>query len=211
MKVLIACEFSGVVRDAFIKHGHDAMSCDILPTESSGPHLQGDLFSFDLSGYDLIIAHPPCTYLTCTGNKWMKPEFKKRFPTRQEERKEAIDFFMKIVNLPCDKIAIENPIGIMSTEYRKPDQIIHPYYFGDEARKSTCLWLKGLHPLQHSGKSDWFTEKTHVPPGEIILHKSGRTDSRWHYDSLKLPPDERSKIRSKTFPGIGNAMAEQWG
>ena len=210
MKVLVACEFSGTVRDAFIKRGHDAISCDLLPTESPGPHLQGDLFSFDLSGYDLIIAHPPCTFLTCTGNKWMKPEFEERFPTRQQDRKEAIEFFMKIVNLPCNKIAIENPIGIMSTEYRKPDQIIQPYYFGDEARKPTCLWLKNLPLLQHFKESDWFAEKTHVSEGEIIIHKSGRTDSRGHYDSLKLPAGERSKVRSKTFQGIADAMAKQW-
>ena len=138
----------------------------------------------------------------------MKPEFKDRFPTRQQDRKEAIDFFMKIVNLPCEKIAIENPIGIMSTQYREPDQIIQPYYFGDEAQKTTCLWLKNLPLLQHAKESDWFAEKTHVSKGEMIIFKNGKKGPKWYYE---IPKDKRAKERSKTFLGIADAMAEQWG
>jgi len=203
MKVLIACEYSGVVRDAFIKKGHDAISCDLLPSESDfGDHYQGDLFEIaEKYEWDLIIAHPPCTYLTVTGNKWFKPEFKKRFPTREQDRKNAIAFFMKIINLKAKKIAVENPIGIMSTVYRKPDQIIHPFMFGDPERKGTCLWLKGLSKLI----------PTKIVTPIIINHKSGKTDSRWHYETMKLKPHDRMKARSKTFQGIANAMADQWG
>ena len=208
MKVLIACEYSGVIRDAFIKQGHDAISCDLLSTDSPGPHYQGDVFDIINDGFDLMIGHPPCTYLTITGNKWMKPEFKKRFPSREEDRKQAIEFFMRLVESDISRICIENPICIMSTAYKKPDQIIHPYYFGDEARKPTCLWLKNLPLLQHHKESDWFTEKTHVSQGEIITFKSGKTQPKWYDD---MPKDQRAKIRSKTFQGIAEAMANQWG
>lgn len=205
MKVAVLCEYSGIVRDRFIYYGHDAISCDILPSESSGPHLQGDLFSFNWIGYDLIIAFPPCTYLTVTGNKWFKSEYKNRFPNRIEDRKKAIDFFMKIVNLPCEKIAIENPVGIMSTIYRKPDQIIQPYFFGDEAQKTTCLWLKNLNPLFHCSEDDLFFEKTHVHKGDFVITPSGRKLPKWYSNN------KSSKIRSKTFPGIADGMALQWG
>ena len=142
MKVLIACEFSGVVRDAFIRKGHEALSCDLLPTESPGPHYQGNALDIIDNGWDLMIAHPPCTYLCVTGNKWMKDEYKERFPTRQQDRKDAIEFFLKLYNAPIDKIAIENPIGIMSTTLRKPDQIIHPYMFGHQASNLPACGLK---------------------------------------------------------------------
>ncbi len=201
MKVLIACEFSGTVRDAFLKRGHDAISCDLLPTESPGPHLQGDLFSFDLSSYDLIIAHPPCTYLTVAGNKWFKPEYKDRFPDRIEQRREAINFFLKIAQIDVSKICIENPIGIMSTAWRKSDQIIQPYQFGHTVRKPTCLWLKNLSALRH----------TEIVKPEIKTNRNGKTASVWHDKLLGLPPDERTKQRSITFQGIADAMAEQWG
>jgi hypothetical protein len=200
MKVLVACEFSGTVRDAFAAKGHDAWSCDILPTESPGNHYQCDLFEVIDKDWDLIIAHPPCTYLTVTGNRWFKPEYKDRFPTRQQDREDAVNFFMKIANNKCPKIAIENPVGVMSRIYRKPDQIIQPYQFGHDESKKTCLWLKGL-PL---------LKPTNIVEPYIIKHKSGKTSSRWHFESLKLPPHERMKARSKTFPGIANAMAEQW-
>jgi hypothetical protein len=200
MKILVACEFSGTVRDAFAAKGHDAWSCDILPTESPGNHYQCDLFEVIDKDWDLIIAHPPCTYLTVTGNRWFKPEYKDRFPTRQQDREDAVNFFMKIANNKCPKIAIENPVGVMSRIYRKPDQIIQPYQFGHDESKKTCLWLKGL-PL---------LKPTNIVEPYIIKHKSGKTSSRWHFESLKLPPHERMKARSKTFPGIANAMAEQW-
>ncbi len=207
---LIACEYSGVVRDAFTAKGHYAMSCDLLPTESPGPHYQGDIFDVINAGWDGMIAFPPCTYLTLTGNKWFLPEFATRFPTRQQDRKDAISFFMRLAEANMPRIAIENPIGIMSSEWRKPDQIIHPYYFGDPERKSTCLWLKGLPRLHYVRQDTLFERQTLVQP-QIIYHASGRTDSAWHFNTLRLPAAERSKLRSKTFAGIANAMADQWG
>ena len=201
MKVLVACEFSGVVREAFKAKGHDAWSCDILPTEIPGQHIQDDVLNHLDDGWDLMIAHPPCTYLTTTGNKWFKPEFKDRFPTREKDRKNAIDFFLSLANANIPKIAIENPVGIMSTVWRKPDQYIHPYYFGDPHSKKTGLWLKGLPPLI----------PTNVVEPEFYIYKDGRRDPAWHVESLKMPPLERMKYRSKTFQGIAEAMAEQWG
>ena len=205
MKVLVACEFSQIITEAFINCGHSAMSCDLLPAEKNYPHYQGDIL--DVLGnhwdeYDLMIAHPPCTYLTVTGNKWFKPEFVSRFPDRIKQRQEAVDFFMFLIEFPIPKIAIENPIGIMSTVYRKPDQIIQPYQFGHPERKATCLWLKGLPKL--------------IPTKEVkpnIVHYKTRkgTDDQWHISTMKLPPLERMKARSRTFQGIAEAMAEQWG
>jgi len=148
----------------------------------------------------MIIAFPPCTYLTVTGNKWFKPEYKERFPTREQDRKDAIEFFMTFVNADCERIAIENPVGIMSSTYRKPNQIIQPYQFGHAERKQTCLWLKGLPLLQ----------PTEIVEPELYTYKDGRTDGKWHVETMKLPKAERSKARSKTFPGIAKAMAEQW-
>jgi len=211
MKVLIACERSGTIRDTFIEQGHTAVSCDLQDTIKPGPHYKGDVFDIINDGWDLMIAHPPCTYLTVTGNKWFKPEFKDRFPTREQDRIEAIDFFMKLANAPITKIAIENPIGIMSSRWRKPDQVIQPFYFGDEARKATCLWLKGLPLLFHAKETDLFAEKTHVGQGEIITYKSGKTCAKWYADAVKLSPQERMNVRSQTFKGIADAMGEQWG
>jgi len=208
VKVAVLCEFSGIVRDAFIRRGHDAISCDILPTEKPGPHIQGDLFDYDWTGYDLIVAHPPCTYLTVTGNKWFKPEFRNRFPDRGRQRNDAIEFFMKIIKIPCNKMAVENPVGIMSTVYRKPDQIIQPYFFGDAAQKTTCLWLRNLPPLFHCKDDDLFYKKTHVDKGEFIITKSGKKLAKWYYDCAK--EKNRASLRSATFPGIAEAMAEQW-
>ena len=201
MKVLVACEFSGVVRDAFCKRGHDATSCDLFPSDTPGQHYQGNVLDILNKKWDLIISHPPCTYLTCSGNKWFKPEFKNRFPNRHKDRLDAIEFFMSFTKASCSRIAIENPIGIMSTHYRKPDQIIQPYMFGDPERKPTCLWLKGLPKLQ----------PTKIVSPIIIRLKSGKGDPRRHFESLKLSPIERMKIRSKTFQGIADAMADQWG
>lgn len=201
MRVLVACEFSGTVRDAFAKLGHDAWSCDLEPSETPGQHYQGDVIDIIADGWDLMIAHPPCTYLTVTGNKWFKPEYADRFPTRHQDREDAKKFFMSLVNAPIEKIAIENPIGIMSTFYRKPDQIIQPWQFGHEATKSTCLWLKRLPLLKHTNI---------VSKGEFVTFKSGKRMTKWYADAAK-DPKTREKIRNKTFQGIADAMAEQWG
>ena len=204
MKVLVACEFSGTVRDAFIRGGHDAMSCDLLPTDVPGPHYRGDVMDVIGAGWDLMIAFPPCTYLTLTGNKWFKPEFADRFPQRHQQRKDAVDFFMQLVNLPISRIAIENPIGVMSSNYRTPDQIIQPWQFGYPTTKATCLWLKGLPLLQPTNI---------VSKGEVVISKSGNRMSKWYYETSKLTLKNgvRAKARSVTFEGIANAMAEQWG
>jgi len=203
MKILVACEFSGTVRDAFIKNGHDAISCDLEPTEVPGPHYQGNVMDVIDQDWDLMIAFPPCTYLTLTGNKWFKPEFCNRFPTRNQDRKNAVKFFMDLVNLPIPKIAIENPIGVMSSFYRTPDQIIQPWEYGHKTTKATCLWLKGLPMLRPTNIVD---------KGEVVISKSGNRMSRWYYETSKLPIKGgiRAKARSVTFQGIADAMANQW-
>jgi len=204
MKVLVACEFSQVVTEAFTKRGHYAMSCDLLPAEKNYPHYQGDILDIiinDWDDWDLMIAHPPCTYLTLAGNRWMKAEYEHLYPNRKQDREKAIDFFMLLIEAPIPRIAVENPIGIMSRIYRKPDQIIQPYQFGDAVRKPTCLWLKGLPPL--------FATKLVEP--QLHIDKNGHTDSYFHYYSFNLPKTERSKYRSRTFQGIAEAMAAQWG
>ena len=227
MNVLVACEESQEVCKAFRARGHNAFSCDIQGCSGGHPdwHIKGDVLPL-INGYkglnndpttffwtqngdthslprrwDLIIAHPPCTYLTLAGNKWFKPEFENRFPERKRQRQEAIDFFMEFVNADCQHVAIENPVGVMSSRYRKPDQYIEPYYFGDAEKKKTGLWLKCL-PL--------LTPTNVVEP--VIIHcASGANEPRWHMETMKLPKEERSRVRSKTFPGIAAAMAEQWG
>lgn len=203
MKVLVGCEESGVVRDAFRKLGHDAWSCDILPCSGDPTyHLQMDVFeAIKLKQWDLAIFHPPCTYLTTTGNKWMKPEFKERFPEREQQRKDAIKFFIDLYNVDIPRIAIENPVGVMSSEFRKPDQYVHPYYFGDPHSKKTGLWLKNL-PL---------LVPTNIVEPQFYIYKNGGKDPIWHVETMKLPPDERSRVRSKTFQGLADAMANQWG
>lgn len=149
--------------------------------------------------WDLVIAFPPCTYLTCTGNKWFKPEFAHRFPTRHRDREEGAQFFMEFAL--STRFAIENPVGVMSTRWRKPEQIVHPYHFGDPHSKATCLWLKGVPRLMH----------TDVVEPEFYVYKDGRRDPKWHVDTLKLPAAERQRERSKFFPGMAAAMAKQWG
>jgi site-specific DNA-cytosine methylase len=201
MKVLIACEFSGIVREAFKKRGHDAWSCDLLDTEIPGQHIKGDVLEILDNGWDLMIAHPPCTYLTVARNKYYNEKYQNRFPNQYKDRIKAIEFFMAFADTNIEKFCVENPIGIMSKIYRKPDQIIQPYQFGDRERKSTCLWLKNL-PL---------LKPTNIVKPDIIMHKSGRTDSRLHYETLKLSKEEREKARSRTFQGIADAMASQWG
>lgn len=205
MKVLVACEESQRVTMAFRELGHEAFSCDIEPCSGGHPewHIQDDALLVINEGWGLIVAHPPCTYLTVTGNRWFNVErYGEKAIKHHRLREEAAQFFMAFINADCERIAVENPIGYMSSTFRKPDQIIHPYMFGDPERKATCLWLKGL-PL---------LEATNVVEPEIIKYKNGRgTDSRWHMETMKLPPKERAKERSKTFPGIARAMANQWG
>ena len=192
MKILIACEYSGTVRDAFTRQGHYAVSCDLLPTEKPGLHHQGDVMDIIGDGWDMMIAFPPCTHLASSGARWFK---EKRKDGRQQK---GIDFFLSLVSAPIPRICIENPIGIMSTQYRKPDQIIQPWQHGHEATKSTCLWLKGLPKLK----------PTHVVgKGERHVTSGGKSLPKWY----NLPPSQdRWKIRSKTFQGIADAMANQW-
>lgn len=185
MKVLVACEYSGRVRDVFIKAGHDAISCDLLPTDSPGPHYQGDVFDIIDYPFDLMIAHPECTHLSVSGARHFEA---KKMDGRQQC---AVSFFMKLIRRSCHipKTALENPISIMSSVYKKPSQIIQPWQYGHGETKATCLWLKGLPCLE---------------PTNVV---DGRSD-RIH----KLPPSkDRWKIRSTTYQGIADAMASQWG
>ena len=208
MKVLVACEYSGSVRNAFINKGHDAISCDLLPSDNGGPHYQGDVFDIIDDGWDIMIAHPPCTYLTIAA-EWAYKDIQTKTlkpgtligENRRIAREQAIQFVKMLSNADIPMIAIENPIGVLSSRWRKPDQIIQPYQFGHDASKSTCLWLKGLPQLKPTkfisprvvdGKRRW----------------SNQTDSGQN----RLPPSaDRWKIRSKTYEGIANAMADQWG
>ena len=205
MKILVACEESQRVCIEFRKLGHEAYSCDIEPCSGGHPewHLQQDVIPLLNQHWDMIIAFPPFTYLTVTGNRWFDvSRYGDKAKQRHKDRTDAIDFFMLFANAKCEKIAIENPIGCMSTEFRKPNQIIHPYMFGDAERKATCLWLKGLPELI----------PTNIVKPNVIYYKNGKgSDSPWHMNTMSLPPKERAKARSKTFPGIAKAMAEQWG
>jgi hypothetical protein len=200
INVLVACEFSGVVREAFRKLGHNAVSCDMLPTEQEGPHIQDDVLKHLNEGWDLMIAHPPCTYLTLAGNRWFLPMYRERYPKREQQRREAVEFVKQLANAPIPRIAIENPLGVLSSVWRIPSQIIQPYWFGDPQRKTTCLWLKNLPKLK----------PTRMVKPELISYPNGKTDSAWHVNTFNLPKAERSKERSRTFQGIANAMAEQW-
>lgn len=235
MKVLVACEESQRVCSAFRTRGHEAYSCDIidpsgghpewhikqdvLPILNPRPHL-GDLSRGELpwiginfytmnnqyhqvDRWDLIIAHPPCTYLTVTGNRWFNVEkYGDKALERIKLREEAINFFMAFANADCEHIAIENPVGIMSTTWRKPDQYVQPWWFGDPFEKKTCLWLKGLPLLKKTDE---------VTPEKRIKFSSGKSMPAWYAAAANLPPAERSRIRSQTFPGFAKAMAEQWG
>lgn len=202
MKILIGCEFSQVITKAFRDLGHDAYSCDVVDSEiNSNWHIKDDVRNILNNNWDLAIFHPPCTYLTVTGNRWFRDEYKERFPNRLQQREDAKSFFMELINAPIPKIAIENPIGIMSKIYRKPDQIIQPWQFGHEQSKSTCLWLKNL-PL--------LIPTNIVSKGEYITYKSGKRISKWFADAAKLKPLEREKMRNRTFQGIADAIALQW-
>lgn len=193
MKVLIACEFSGIVREEFRKLGHDAWSCDLLPTEIEGNHFQTDVFNMIDTGWDLMIAHPPCTFLTISANRWYKEN-----PQRYLDRIEAATFFIRLALANISKIVIENPIGVMSGFYRKPDQIIQPWQFGHPESKSTCLWLKNL-PL--------------LEPTDILeLPESGYWENQTPSGQNKLGPSaDRWKDRSRTYKGIAEALAKQYG
>ena len=196
MKVLIACESSGTVRDAFIRAGHDAMSCDMLPTEQPGPHYQGDVRDVLGDGWDLLIGHPPCTYLSVSGMHWTTRGL--RDPQLTED---ALAFARLLMDAPIARIAIENPVSIISSRIRKPDQIIQPYQFGHDASKKTCLWLKGLPPLRPTA----FVEPR-------IVGGKPRWENQTDSGQNKLPPSkDRWRMRSKTYQGIADAMADQWG
>lgn len=221
MRVLVACEESQAVTKELRRLGHEAYSCDIIDQSGGHPewHIRWDALAL-INGncsfitadgkmhriddkWDMLLAFPPCTYLTVTGNRWFNVDrYGEKAVQRYQDREEAIKFFMAFANANCDRIAIENPIGIMSGIWRKPNQIIHPYMFGDPERKSTCFWLKGLHELC----------PTNIVKPNIIKYKNGKgTDSPWHMNTMGLPKQERAKQRSKTFPGIAKAIAEQWG
>lgn len=218
MKVLVACEYSGTVRDAFIKAGHAAISCDFLPSDSDlGPHHQGDVLGIINNGFDLMIAHPPCTYLSASGMHWTARGL--RDPKLTED---ALNFVHRLMIADIEKICIENPVSIISSAIRRPDQIVQPWAFGDDASKKTCLWLKGLQPLRPTK----IVEPRLVCCGEAIVngdrfgcaycHGENKPKERWSNQTNSgqnaLPPTaDRWKIRSKTYQGIADAMAAQWG
>ena len=188
MRVLVACEFTGTVRRAFRELGHEAWGCDILPAEDGGPHIQGDVRQVLGDGWDLMVAHPPCTHLAVSGAR--------HFHRKQVEQAEALEFVRTLMDAPIPRIALENPVSVISSRIRKPDQIIQPYQFGHPESKKTCLWLKGLNPLQPTA----------------VMQMRGRWENQTPSGQNKLGPSpDRWKIRSKTYPGIAHAMATQWG
>lgn len=193
MKVLVACEYSGRVRDAFRSKGHDAVSCDLLPTDVPGPHYQGDIRDLLTDHWDLLIAFPPCTYLAASGMHWTTRGL--RDPQLTED---ALDFVRLLMDAPVHRIALENPIGCISSRVRKPDQYIQPWQFGHPHSKKTCLWLKNLPTLEHTDV--------------LELPESGRWENQTKSGQNKLTPsDDRWKIRSMTYQGVADAMADQWG
>ncbi len=196
MKVLVACEYSGTVRDAFIRAGHDALSCDLLPTDAPGPHYQGNVMDVIGDGFDLMVAHPPCTYLSVSGMHWTTRGLRDPQLTT-----DALAFVRLLMNAPIPRIAIENPVSIISSQIAKPDQIIQPWMFGHDASKKTCLWLKGLPML---------TPTQTIAP-RMVNGKpryANQTDSG---QNRLAPSADRWKIRSETYSGIADAMAQQWG
>lgn len=197
MKILVACEFSGIVREAFKKRGHDSWSCDLLPTEIPGQHIQDDVLKHLDEGLDLMIAHPPCTYLSIAGYHYSAKDTK-----RMRKTFEAMEFVKVLFNSPISKVCIENPVSMISTFWRKPDQIVQPCYFGEAEIKTTCLWLKGLSPLMHKTMIE-------VKPNGGVIRKSGqKAGQKYNYYWRQ---GKTAKNRSRTFQGIADAMAEQWG
>ena len=195
MKILVACEYSGTVRDAFIAAGHDAMSCDLLPTDVDGPHYQGDVFDLDLTQFDMMIAHPPCTYLTNAGVTWLHKD-----PTRWGNLDDGAAFFKSLINAPIPRICVENPIMHKYAKERiggvKQSQVVQPWMFGHMEQKATCLWLKGLPLLQPTNNVK-----------AAMMELPDRERQRLH----SLPPSaDRWKLRSTTYAGIAKAMAQQW-
>ena len=200
MRVVIMCEKSEIIRNEFEAKGHDAWSCDLEPSDGNGKkHIRDDARKHLNDGWDLMIAHPPCTRLAVCCNKWYKPEYADRFPNIHREREQAIEFFMEFANADIPRKCIENPVGIMSTLWRKPDQIIQPYQFGHPEPKKTCLWLYWLQPLI----------PTKIVEPEYFTTKSGKRMGTWFYKPSFTK--DRQIMRSRTFPGIAKAMAEQWG
>lgn len=181
MRVLVACEFSGVVREAFRSKGHEAVSCDLLPSEQEGPHIKGDVREHLTGGWDLLIAHPPCQYLAVSGARW--------FAARRKEQEQALEFVRLLLAAPIQRIALENPISVISSRIRKPDQIVQPWWFGHGETKATCLWLKGLAPLRATAVVEGRVPRVHFEP----------------------PSADRWRNRSRTYSGIAAAMADQWG
>ena len=199
MRVLVACEFSGVVREAFARLGHDAWSCDLLPTEQPGQHIQSDVREVLNDDWDLMIAHPPCTYLAYSGNRHWDA------PGRAEKREAAAAFFMECVNAPIERICIENPLGIMSAWWRQHDQVVHPYFFGEKQLKRTCLWLKNVPKLVWFEQDDLFGNHQTMTeyPQPLYVDKSGKR-RQW------TEAVHGGHQRSKTFSAIADAMASQW-
>lgn len=221
LKVLVACEESQRVCSAFRELGHEAYSCDIIDCSGDHPewHIKQDVLpilsptekgidfstvdgtAHHVDRWDLIIAHPPCTYLTNTGNRWFdESKYGEKARQRKLDRELAAAFFMEFINADCDHIVVENPIGCMSTRYKKPSQIIQPYEYGHHDRKSTCLWIKGLPNLK----------PTEIVDPQLQKMGDGKLYSEWHIKTFNMPKEERAKERSKTFPGIAAAMANQW-
>ena len=216
MRILVACEESQAITKEFRKLGHDAYSCDLLPCSGGHPewHYQSDVIDILNNGWDLMVAHPPCTFLAGSSVQWLShPEDKHllfderrphpKYPNRRQNMLESLDFVKSLYNAPIEYVAIENPVGLLSSRWKKPSQIIQPYMFGDEATKTTCLWLKNLPPLVPTQV---------VGKGERTVYSSGKSHQKWYADALKnaKTKEERQTLRSKTFPGIAEAIATQW-
>lgn len=216
-KILVACEESQTITTAFRRLGHEAFSCDLLPCSGGHPewHFQRDVFEVVDQGWDLMIAHPPCTFVAGSGAQWLShPEdralpFEERrphpkYPNRRNDMLDSVEFVKALYNGPIERIAIENPIGLLSSRWKTPDQIIHPYHFGEEMSKATCLWLKNLPLLQHTNV---------VGKGERTVFASGKSHPKWYADAMAFAKtkEQRQTMRSKTFPGIASAIADQWG
>ena len=214
MKILIGCEESQAVCIEFRKLGFEAYSCDIQPCSGGHPewHYQQDIFEVIKMGWDMMICFPPCTYLTVTGARWLYNKDKTRNEARWIAQDEAAEFAKSLYYSDINMVALENPVGKLSSLWMKPTQIIQPYFFGDEAQKTTCLWLKNLPPLYHNKTATLFDEEaTHCGKGEMVTTSTGKTFSKWYWETSKGKGKERQIMRSKTFPGIAKQMALQWG